>query len=96
MPKEEVCTPVAFINGTVRVLGLPDDCGEGITIIADGDGQARVNTTASKDPRKFCFAVKPGSWSVFAQFGPVRSDTKVVSVQSGKTAEVDFCFGDSD
>ncbi len=96
--KHEVKTEASYITGFVRVGGLheraqPPDatltvkCGERVT----------SNTVpCGRGAKAYFLIVCPGECRLTAEVGGVISDTQVIKLAPGETAEIDFHFGESE
>ena len=88
----DVVTPTAFIMGQITVTGMtgrsfaPD-----VRIIAQTNGH--ITDTTAKNESSYVLLVAPGEWSVTAEVGGVTSEPQKVSLESGESAEINFCFG---
>jgi hypothetical protein len=103
MPNDkEISTPVAFINGTIEVNGIPDASQDTVFVLAESAGPPTGQTSTGfpatqakpEQGKKYSLTVTPGTWSVYARLGPVTTAKKAVSVRSGEAVEVDFSFGE--
>jgi len=92
---ETVHTDVGFIVGYVQVYGpVTKESGTTVTVIAQSDTlQNSTIVQASQHGRPYCLVVAPGPWLVRAELGPVRSESREVSVQNGEEANLNFHFG---
>jgi hypothetical protein len=97
-------TPIAFITGIVRVLGLPNDFLYPTVKVAvsatreeahsnNNDIEAEDSVNVSGIGERYRLVVRPGRWMVRARFGIVQSADKIVEVGDGEMAAADFVFG---
>jgi len=92
---ETVHTDVGFITGIVQVYGpVTKEGGGNVAITAQSENLVTsTNIQASQQGRQYCLVVSPGQWLVRAELGPVKSETRDVSVQNGEEVKINFHFG---
>ena len=95
---ETVHTDVGFITGIVQVYGpVTKEGGVTVTVTAQSENLLTTTTVqASQHGRQFCLVVTPGTWLVRAELGPVKSESREVSVSNGEEVKVHFAYGKSD
>jgi hypothetical protein len=93
--KHEVKTEAAYITGLVKVGGLQDRVQPpDATIIAKYEERVTSDTVpCGKAARPYFLVVFPGECRLTAEVGGVISDTQVIKLEPGETAEIDFYFG---
>jgi len=95
---ETVHTDVGFITGIVQVYGpVTKEGGATVTVTAQSENlSASTIVQASQHGRQFCLVVTPGNWLVRSELGPVKSESREVSVSNGEDVKVNFAYGKSD
>ncbi len=90
-------TPLGFITGKVTIEGLPAaPTNLSITISANpvGGGQgATVPVQPNQKGTDYAIPLRPGNYTVLAQFGSAQSPPENATVTSGKDTVVNFAFG---
>lgn len=91
---DSICTPLGFVTGTVTVTGYPGHTTNAVAVVAD-NGSQRISTNVDPSPSPIPYTVplSPGQWSVWAEFGPAKSEKQQINVKNGDSARIDFCFG---
>ena len=95
---ETVHTDVGFITGIVQVYGpVTKEGGAIVTVTAQSENLLTTTIVqASQHGRQFCLVVTPGTWLVRSELGPVKSESREVSVSNGEEVSVNFAYGKSD
>ena len=95
---ETVHTDVGFITGIVQVYGpVTKEGGATVTVIAQSENLLTSTIVqASQHGRQFCLVVAPGTWLVRSELGPIKSESREVSVSNGEEVSVNFAYGKSD
>lgn len=95
---ETVHTDVGFITGIVQVYGpVTKEGGATVTVTAQSENLSNSTIVqASQHGRAFCLVVTPGTWLVRSELGPVKSESREVSVSNGEDVKVNFAYGKSD
>jgi len=82
----------------VQVYGpVTKEGGTPVTVSAQSENlQATTTIQASQHGRQYCLVVTPGAWLMRAELGPVKSESREVSVSNGEEVKVNFAFGKAD
>ena len=93
----DVITPLGFIAGKITIEGLPTPV-PNIDINIDANeagGGHHASTSVGANPQgtDYSLPLAPGNYQVLATFGSAQSSPQNVTVNNGKTTEVNFAFG---
>ncbi len=93
--KHEVKTEASYITGFVRVGGLQGRAQPPNAVVTVKCGERATSDTVpcAGGGKPYFLVVLPGECRLTAELGGVISDTQVIKLEPGETAEIDFHFG---